>query len=371
MQKRIKVVHLVEWLELGGGIERIVGEIAAGLDPKVYEVEIWCLARAGRLVEVYRRQGLTVKVFNITTYHNPANIIKLVQLFRSHRPDIIHMHMYFASTLSRIAGLLASVPVMINHVHSTYWHYSRINLWVERILSLVTARIICVSNNVRDFVVAHERINPKKIEVIYNGISAKVPVVPRDHMRASLSAGPQDIVLVAVGSLFENKGHKVLLEAVAQLKGRVQNLKCWIVGEGEMGPPLKELAKKLRIESQVNFLGLRADVADILQAGDIFVLPSLHREGLPVSVLEALAAGLPVIASRVGGVGEIISDGKNGALVNPQDQDDLARTIEELTFNAAKRESLAREGGLTFEKSFTVAKMAGQIEQLYQKCIKQ
>lgn len=368
-KKRYKVVQLLEWFELGGGLESITGEIALGLDRDIFDVEIWCVARGGKLVDVFREKGVTVKVLDIESYFKPKNVLKLASLFKEARVDIIHAHVYFASTIGRVAGRIAGVKVLVHHVHSTYWHYTTVNLLIERVLSFWTHRIICVSEAVRRFVIEHEKIDPRRVCVIRNGIS-KQPVESREKMRGVLGFAAQDIVIVSVGSLLENKGHRILLDALRLLKARGIVLKCIIVGEGPTEGVLKDLTHSWGLEDCVRFLGVRRDVPHILSACDIFVLSSIEREGLPVSVLEAMAYGVPVIASNVGGVGEVITDGDNGALVAPADANMLADTIVSFALDPEKRKRTAARAAAVFEEKFESKVMLQAIENAYVECLR-
>lgn len=363
--QRIKVFQLLEWFELGGGLEKIAGEIAVGLNQERFISEIWCIDRGGKLVEMYRKKGVPVRVLNISSYFNPFNILKLAKLFKQEKPDIIHTHVYFAATIGRIAAKLAGVKVIMHHVHSTYWHYSSINVLMERFLSHFTDKIICVSQAVRNFVVLNEKINPNKIEVIYNGISRKEVATDRDSFRLALGVQKDDVVITVVASLLHNKGHKVLLEAMAGLKDKYPFLKCWIVGEGPMEKELRDMVSQWSLEKQVTFLGVRADVPEILSTSDIFVLPSLLREGQPLSVLEAMAYGVPVIASRIGGVPEIIRDQENGILVPAQEPQLLADQIEVLILDPGRRKQLGEAGRKTFVENFDANIMIKKMEELY------
>ncbi|MBF0510762.1 MAG: glycosyltransferase [Candidatus Omnitrophica bacterium] len=353
--KKIKVLHLLEWCELGGGLEIMTKEIVCGLDKEKFEVEVWCLYRGGLMAEEIHQQGLPVRVLNISTYHNPCNILKLIYLFKEARPDIIHTHVYFASTIGRIAAKLAGVKVCINHVHSSYWHYSKWNLMIERVLSVWTEKIICVSQSVRDFVVQYEKIPSSKVLVIYNGITRKEINSQPNH----------DFIVTIVASLFANKGHRVLLEAIASLKNKHPSLKCWMVGEGQEGLGLRALCEELGIVDRVVFWGVRWDIPEILAQSQLFVLTSTQREGLGVAILEAMAYGLPVIASRVGGIPEIIEDGKNGCLVPPGDSQKLAECIDRLIQNTDERQRLASAGRQTFEERFQAKYMIEKIQELY------
>ncbi|MBL8013665.1 MAG: glycosyltransferase [Candidatus Omnitrophica bacterium] len=369
-KQRIKVIQLIEWFERGGGIEQITGEIVCGINPDRFDVEIWCVARPGSLVEVYRQKGFKVRVLNIRTYHNIFNIMKLVRLFREVKPDIIHSHMYFAATIGRVAGKWAGVPCMINHVHSTYWHYSKFNLWIERFLSRWTRKIVCVSEIVRDFVVNYERIDSSKTMIVHNGIGKEDEHFDKRLFKESLQIPSNHSVIICVASLLHNKGHHILLESLSILKSRHVPFTCLIVGGGPEEQKLKDRAQKLGLVEEVLFLGTRHDVSKLLSIADVFVLVSLEREGLPVSILEAMAYGVCVVASQVGGIVEILKNGQNGILIPPYDPDVLAHYLVELINDPQHRERLVKAALQTYQEEFSREKMVDRLENLYEECLR-
>lgn len=364
MKRKIKVLHLVSHLDSIGGMETIVAKIAAHLNRDQFETEIWCISKGGRLADELKSQGLSIRVLGINTYHNPLNIIKLAWLFRRAHADIIHTHIYFTSTIGRLAGKLAGVKVLISHVHSMYWHYSFRNLLIERILSKMTRRIICVSDHVKDFVINHEKINPLKVKVVYNGV-LRQDGLSRGESRELFAVKDSEIIITIVANLLEGKGHKVLLNALSLVLKQHHDLKCWIVGEGPLDSNLKAYAKQLNIESNVKFWGSRKDVPQILTASDIFVLPSIQREGLSIAAIEAMAYHVPVILSDTGGLSELIDHQKNGLLVASGDVIDLSKAMEELITNPEKRAFFAKEAAKKYEQCFHLKEMILKIEKIY------
>ena len=137
-----------------GGLERVVENIFDSLDRDVYEPSLWCIAGGGKLADEFIMERKDIRVLNLRTYHNPLNILKLAYLLRKQRYHIVHTHGYYASTIGRISALLARVPIIITHVHTTNWNFKRRNIVIEKLLSEVTGKIICCSHAVREFVVS-------------------------------------------------------------------------------------------------------------------------------------------------------------------------------------------------------------------------
>ncbi len=368
MNQRIKVVHLIESLDIGG-IERLIETIALGIDKTKYNLSVWALSCGGRIADRLRRAGIEVRILGIDTYYNPGNFFKLAFMFRADRVNIIHTHTYFSNTIGRIAAKIAGVKGIVTHVHSTYWEYSRRNLFVERFLSRLTDVIICCSNAVKDFVVNHEGINEQKVVTVYNGVYKLARQNNHTRIAEELGIKDSDIVIISIGSLYPNKGHDILLKALARDECRQTEVKCLIVGKGPMEAELKHTADNLGIKSNVIFAGLREDIGNLLSVSDIFVLPSVEREGLGNAILEATSAGLPVVASNIGGIPEAVIDGKTGYLVKPADINELAKTIASLISDEDTRHRLGIASAELYNQKFRADIMISKIEQIYDEVI--
>jgi len=367
--KRIKVLHLVEDLKIGG-LERVIESIVTGLDKDRYDAEVWCLVRGGEIAQELIEKGITVKILGMKSYYDPLKIIALSRLMRREKIKILHTHGYFGSTFGRLAAILASVPVIITHVHSTYYGYSKRNLLFERFLSFFTDKIVCVSVAVQKFVLEVEGINEKKTLVIYNGVEDLfVREAKSEVSRKSFGISDSDIVVITVASLTPHKGHGVLIDAMHILSQEYQNLRLLIVGDGPLRNDLAEYVMRLDLSRNIVFTGLRKDIYSLLKLSDIFVLPSLKREGLSIALVEAMACGLPVVGTSVGGNCEVIEENANGFLVTPGNPEELAVAIEKLISDKTVREKMGQMGRRIFEKKFTVTKMTESIESLYDKLI--
>jgi len=362
-----KILHIVEDLKVGG-LEKILASIVLSLDKSKYDVQVWCLARGGHIAQALIGQGMSVRIFNLKSYYSPLQIVALASFMKEEQFHLIHTHGYFASTFGRLAAIWARIPVVVTHVHSTYHDYGKRNLLIERVLSYFTDRIICVSQVVQKFVIEIEGINEQKTCVVYNG--ADIPLIienPEKIISGKRQWGIEqnDIVVVIVASLTENKGHKILLEAFKAVTQFLYGIKLLIVGDGPQNGVLKSMSIKLDIDENVIFVGEQDNIQEMLQISDLFVLSSLFREGLSIALIEAIAMGLPVITTNIGGNPEIIKDGVNGFLVPPGDADRLAHAIEILVSDPELRELMGRQGRKIYEQKFTLSRMIKQIETLY------
>jgi glycosyltransferase involved in cell wall biosynthesis len=363
MKKR--VLHIVDDLKTGG-LERVIALLLSGADRKRFSPEVWALARGGAIADELRAAGEAVRICGLTTYHNPLNFIRLIRLLKRHKPDIVHTHGYFGGTFGRIAAFAAGVPQMFHHIHTTHIGGPSRNHAIERLLSRVTQRIICCSGAVRDFVIAEGRMPPNKLVVVYNGVKPKV-VTPDDAARIRQEFGIQEDerVVGCTASLGENKGHTVLLKAAGEILPQMPRAKFLFVGDGPCRKELERQASEGGMASQVIFAGRRDDVFPLVSVMDLLVLPSRYREGLGLSIIEAMSMAKPVVASRIGGIPEVVRDGETGLLVPPADSGQLAQAVARLLKEPKTRKDMGLAGYARFVSTFTAAKMVEQVERLY------
>jgi len=364
----IRVLHAVEDLKIGG-MERVIASIVTGLDPAKYDTQVLCLTRGGAVADALTGQGVSVTTLGLDNYHYPSHLLTLYRWLRGQKIQILHTHGYFAGVFARLAGLHAGIPQMISHVHSTYVDFRAKHLFMDRLLSYGTDRIICVSRAVQDWVVEGEGIRKGKTIVIYNG-TAPFFVAPSSGSipafgRRALGIPEHDTVFTVVASLTPNKGHRVLLESFAALLEEHPNATLLIVGDGPLRNELEDRTRQGKIKSKVVFAGLKTDITTLHSMSDVGLLPSQYREGLGMALIEAMAAGLPVIGTNLGGIPEVIADGENGILVPPARVDHLANALKRLANDREARLRMGRRSRQIYEAKFTLDGMIRHIEALY------
>ena len=362
-----RILHIVEDLSVGG-LEKVLASIVLSLDKSKYDVQVWCLARGGDIAQELMEKEISVRILKMESYYNPLNIVRLGLAMSRERFQLIHTHGYFAGTFGRISAILTGVPVLIAHVHSTYYHYSKRNLLIEKVLSYFTDRIICISHAVERFVTLNEGICSEKTCLIYNAVVSPDYLLSdhlRKKMRASLGLDIEAIVIAIVASLTANKGHGFLLTAFEEAFRSHPSIRLLIVGDGPLRKQIETATRQMMMDQAVIFTGMQQDVFSLLQTSDIFVLPSQSREGLGVALIEAMAVGLPVIGTNLGGIPEVIEDGENGFLVAPGSSKQLAEVLKKLVNDQVLRTGMGRRGRQIYEEKFTMPKMIQQIETLY------
>ena len=292
--------------------------------------------------------------------HDLVGLAELVRLLRRERPHILHASSSKAGVLGRLAGFLAGVPIRIFTVHGwAFAAYSgaagRTYRGADRLVRPLTTVTICVSEREREAGLLAGTCDAGRTVVIPNAVDvAHAP-------RAELARRDRPL-LVAVGRLKAPKDFLTFVRALAKL--RADSFEAVVVGEGPDRGPLEREIESLGLGGSVRLAGERRDVPDLLAAADVFVLPS-SSEGMPVSVLEAMAAGLPVVASRVGGVPEEVVDGETGLLVRPGDAAALAAALDSLLGDANVRRRLGAAGRLRAEQAFNLTRFRRAHLELY------
>ncbi|MEJ5359467.1 MAG: glycosyltransferase family 4 protein [Desulfobacterales bacterium] len=361
MKRPLKVVQLTEDLGIGGQ-EKVIAILAEGIDRRKYDPEVWCLARGGPLAEALGRSGIRVRVLGLDNYHDPSQVLRLSRRLRRAGADIVHAHGSFAGTFGRLACLFAGRRHVLVHVHTTEPHLTRRHLGVQRMLAPFTRAVVCVSHAVRRFVTGPLGIPAGKCRVVYNG----VPEATSGASGIPERAGPAEGSLaVALGHLVENKGHRVLIEAFRRVTERRTDLRLWIVGDGPLRADLERQAQGLRFPDRIRFTGRLADVHPVLARADMVIQPSLYREALSLALIEAAQHGLPAVASRLGGIPEVIAHGRTGLLVPPGDPEALAAAILQLAADPGLRSRLGRAARAEYEQRFRAERMIAEIEAVY------
>jgi glycosyltransferase involved in cell wall biosynthesis len=362
-----RVLHLVEDLKIGG-LEKVLAAIVSSLDRSKYEVQVWCLAGGGAVAQALIEKGIPLRVLGLRGYYNPLAVARLSRLMRRERFDLLHTHGYFAGTFGRLAAFCAGIPVLVAHVHSTYYGYGWRNLLIEKVLSHFTDRIICISRAVERFVTVNEGVRSEKTCLIYNAVdwpAEELEGQGREKLRHKMGIAAQAVIVIIVASLTSNKGHRILLESLREVLGSHPSTRLVIVGDGPLRGELEREVRRLAMDEAVLFTGLRNDVSCLLQMSDLCVLPSQTREGLGIALIEAMAAGLPVVGTDVGGIPELIRNGENGFLVPPGSPKPLAQAIGTLVGDRELRIAMGRRGRQIYEARFTLSTMMTQVEALY------
>jgi len=359
------VMHLLSSFEVGGA-EHVALNLARSMDAGSFRVSACSMSGPGPMEERFRAAG--IETAHIDAASGPMRRLRtglrLAALLRRLGVTILHCHNAMPLVYGTPAAHLAGVKAVLCTRHAISLTHKPGQPWLlEKLAKPLTAHYVAVSEFVLERGVRTGRIPATKASVIHNGIDTERFAAPKGGRRR---AWP--LVIGCVGRLSEEKRHRDLVEAAAALVRDGNDLRLDLVGDGETRPPVEAQVRELGVEGRIRFLGMRSDVPELLRGFDIFVLPS-RFEGLPLTILEAMASGLPVVATRVGGVPELVEDGVNGFLVEPQSPAELAAAIRRLVEDADLRRRMGQAGRKIAVERFDLRVAARAHEELYRRLL--
>lgn len=364
MTERVRVAYMAHAFGVGGA-EEMALNLVQHL-PQRFDPVVCCIHHAGSIADEMRAAGIQVDVLGLTPgVRRPWDLWGVRRYLRRTRPQIVHTFLMTASLYGRLAAILEHVPVVIGTEVNVYERKPRRHVLAERLLMAGTDRVVASAATVRQAYVVQLHADPSKVDVIYNAVDWQQirQSIPRDEVRRSLGIAPDANVAGVVARLNEQKGHPFLFDALAG-DARLADIELIVVGDGNDRPALEERARWLKIAGRVHFVGARRDLGNLLGAMDVFVLPSLW-EGLPLSMVLAMGAGVPVVTTSVGGVPEVVEHGRTGLLVPPADAGSLADALARLFEDPKLRARLGEAGRASVVPRFGMERYVTSVVQLY------
>lgn len=360
----LRVLFLTTSMPVGGA-ETLLVNLVRRLDRSRFAPEIVCLKERGPLGEELAAE-MPVHAHLLASKFDARILSRLWRLMRTPRADaVITVGCGDKMFWGRLAARLAGVPVVASALHSTGWPdgVGRLN----RLLTRWTDAFIGVAEAHGRHLIENERFPAEKVNVIYNGVDT-ARFIPRDSTSLRQSLGiPVDAPVVGIlAALRPEKNHELFLDGAQRILAQLPAARFLIIGDGPGRPHLETLARHLNIEAAVSFLGSRSDVPELLAACDLVALTS-HNEASPVSVLEALSAERPVVASNVGSVRETVVDGVTGRLFAAGDLDAFVAASLDLLQNAPRRQQLGAEGRRRVVARWSLDAMVRGYEQLIER----
>ncbi|MDZ7268859.1 MAG: glycosyltransferase [candidate division KSB1 bacterium] len=359
------VLHLIEDLDQGGA-ERVLVNLVSGLNPRRFTPLVCCLRHKGVLAAELEARRIPVIALQKKAGIDPGLLGRLQQLLRSHRVTVLHAHVFTANFWGRLAALLAGVPVRISHEHSTFTVDDRLRRGIERVLAPHTSRIVAVSEQLRRRLLAECCLPAEKVVTIHNGL--RLPLVTNRQRQNELVAefGLERFspLLGAVGRLEVRKNFPLLLQAMTRVRQEFPRAGLLLVGAGPEAEPLQQQAARLGLREHVIFAGQRRQAHELLPLLTVFCLPS-QTEGISMALLEAMAAGVPVVATAVGGNPEIIPQPRYGLLVPAGDHQALATALLETLRDRSTARARAQAAQKFVQQHFTETAMIRKVEELY------
>jgi glycosyltransferase involved in cell wall biosynthesis len=365
---KTKVVTLVDRAAAAGGGERLACQVAARLDPARFE-SVLCATRPSDpdVLSALRADGVRVLALDRRSRASLAPWLRLVRFLRRERVDVLHAHKFGSNAWGAAVASVARVPVFIAHEHSWSFADDRSRLMLNRhLVGRVADAVIAVSELDRQRLAA-TGFDPARIALHRNGVPRPADDADPHALRRELGAGPHERLVGVVAGLRREKRVELLLDAVARLRWEGLPVRAVVIGDGPEEPRLRALAQELGL-ADAAFLGRRDDAARLVAGLDVAVLCS-DREGCPLSLLEYMAAGRPVAATRVGGVPELARDGVEALLVPPGDAVALAAAIGRLLSDGALASSLGAAAARRQAEEFDLDEVVRGLEDLYERLL--
>ena len=388
MAEPIKVLRVIARLNVGGPALH-VAYLTAGLAPRGYDTTLVAgtLARGEEsMASIAEQRGVTIRQLDalhreVGPLRDAQAIVRLARMIRRERPTILHTHTAKAGAVGRIAALLAGgarPPIIVHtfHGHVLRGYFGPIRTMafriVERVLARMSTALIAVSPEVRDDLVSLGIAPAEKFEVIRLGIELDERVGDDESARAEtrrvMGLGPDVFVVGWVGRMTAVKRTDDVVRTLRKLVDLGVDAHLCLVGDGPDREHLEQYAHELGVIRRCLFFGYQEDVARFYDAFDALLLPSVN-EGTPVSVIEALAAGRPAVATRVGGTPDVVRDGIDGFLVGVGDTDALAERLAELAANPEERAQMGASGRAHVRGRYAVERLVDDVDRLYRKLL--
>ena len=353
--------------ELGkGGAEYQLYELVRGLDRSRYEATVFCLSTGGYWAGPLRDLGVPVVELPNRRSLDPGRLSGVRRALAAVRPHVLHTVLWSGNAYGRLAAIGLRIPVVIaaerNVVRRPRWQRA-----IERGLDMVTTRYLVNTAAIVEELVHQGRLPREKMTVIHNGIDlSRVPpfAIDRAEARRRLGFDPTRRLVAQVGRLEPQKDLPSFLAAAARLAPRHPGVDFLVVGEGRLAEELRHLADGLGLGARVRFTGVRHDVPALLGAVDVLALTSRH-EGLPNVVIEAMATGAVPVATDVGGVRELVDDGRTGVVVEAGNVDEIVAAIDGVLADAHRADAMRRDGRRRVEEQFSVEAMVCNTERVY------
>lgn len=371
----IKILHLISNKAGIGGAEKHLLDMSEEYDVERFSISYCTVFSEGNdafLDELRRRRFDCYELLGTSWTNLPETIRRLVSLMRRKRFDIVHTQLLYATIVGQLAARIAGVPIrIVTRHHTNDWyqprhkHLNKLDAYVTR----KATKVVAISGAVKNDLL-QQGVPLDRIKLIYNGISLKL--FDRNGQTNEVpqlkQAYPGKYLLAYTANLHEYKGHKFLIEALAKLSSKYTDIQLLLIGEGAERKNLEGLVARLKLKDKVTFLGYQPNVPALLKEIDLYIHPTMS-EAFGIAVIEAMAAGKCVIASRVGGIPEIIEHGQTGFLVAPKDVTGLAEAILYARENLKLAQEIAEAGRERVKKKFSIQTIVNQYQQLYEACI--
>jgi sugar transferase (PEP-CTERM/EpsH1 system associated) len=358
IDRRISVVHVVSTLNIGG-LEKVVLDLTRLATRDRFDVSVVCLGEPGVLAPEFAEAGVEVHSLGACSGSRFSSLRRLRRYLIEKRPQVVHTHNPAPHRVGGIAARLAGIPVLVHTKHGR--NYPEQWRWrlASRMYSMLSHKVVAVSADAADVACRIEGIPKSKVDVILNGVD--LDGYPFNPTRDRTS---QRRAIHVARLIYPTKDQVTLLRAVRIVANEEPEFVLDIVGDGPSRELLVNLGDELKLGGHVRFLGFRSDVADLMASAEYFVLSS-KKEGISLTLLEAMACGLATVATSVGGNPEVVADGETGLLVPPESPEALAKAMLALLRNPAAADRMGVAGRARVAERFDLKGTLAKYEDLY------
>jgi len=372
---RVNVIFIITGLAYGGAETQLVN-LAIKLKERGWDVQVVSMLPPQAYINELKSSNIPVESLNINRDKpDPRGIFRLAKIIWRERPQIVHSHMIHANLLARFIRLFTPIPILICTAHSTQESGKRGSLRIREIMYRVTDSLCDITTQVSRFglerYIQVGAVPRHKIIFIPNGIDTNrfYPSYETGrNLRHNLGLN-DEFVWLAVGRFEEAKDYPTMVQAFRLILQEYENTILLIAGQGSLKKEIEQYAKQLHIREKIIFLGVRKDIPELMNVADAYVMSSAW-EGLPMVLLEAAATGLPIVATNVGGNGEVVLDGESGFLVPPQNSKALAESMLKLmSLEPDERRKMGERGRKHIEENYSLDRVIEQWEILYKKLL--
>ncbi len=368
-EKKLKICYMLPTINVGGAERHVIG-LAAGLRQRNFDAQIVSIFHEGALAGEIKKNGIPFSCLNAPRGWGLGALLAIYRRLSQNPVDILHTYLFGFHGVAGFPARLLKIPVLISSRREiAEWRKAR-HEWIENLGNCFVDKVVCCSQAVREWTLDHERISAQKTLTIYNGIDQKrFESGDGLKIRREFNIPDEASVIGTVANFAPEKGYPYLLEMTSQVLEAYPQAWFLIVGSGPLEEEIKQKAKGLPHSNRILFAGSRPDVPDLISAMNVFVLASV-REGFPNVLLEAMGLGKPVVATRVGGIPELIDAGRNGILVPPRDAQALAKAVIHGLKDPLNASRLGNEARRTIRENFSLDRMVNQYETFYRSLIK-
>ncbi|HLC16952.1 MAG TPA: glycosyltransferase [Thermodesulfovibrionia bacterium] len=371
-KEKTRIGYVIDSLYLGGA-QRVLVDVVAGLSKLGYDQKVYSLNDVihPTIFQQFMYSQTPVVVIGKSQLLSAFGLLRLFQEFRKWRPHVVQTLLPYGDIIGRTVAHFAKVPVIVSATHSRNLDKPQWKLFLDRMTIRWVNRVVLVSEQLRSTVTSREGVREEQIVVIPNGINREFITKPvenckaaRERIRAEFGVSLDTNVIVTVGRLSPEKGHLDLFQAFVQVLAKLPDTALMVVGDGPLYCQLNARVLRMGLSKKVFFLSQRTDVGSVLCASDVFAQSSLF-EGMPIAVMEAMAASKPVVATEVDGTRELVQHNVTGWLVPPGRPDQLADYLIRALDNPDESYRVGKAASELIAKHYTVSKMVTSYHDLY------